>query len=159
MTLHGCVTAELTCSTAHACRLHVAWPLGYFCSVRIYKLHLEKLGRVVCGYVLSAATDSRQQSHPEYSRKIGKVFNSIYGQNKRIQLYLVGFAKPLMNLSEGQIEFFFKRAVSSSGGSYEESGSRKASKDTIKCLAIQPSTSNGQWARKGNLKHRARDHF
>ena len=56
MTLHGCVTAELTCSTAHARRLHVAWPLGYFCSVRIYKLHPEKLGRVVCGYVLSAAT-------------------------------------------------------------------------------------------------------
>lgn len=56
MTLNSRVTdhvAELTYSTAHACPQDTRLATGSFCSVSIYKLHLEEPSIVVvCGYVV-----------------------------------------------------------------------------------------------------------
>ena len=108
MTLHGCVTAELNVP-GHARQEVFTWPSGYFCSVRIYKLHLEKPGRAVCSYVMSAAMAVSSRIHQE-NRKGIQI--NLQTEQTLIQLYLVGFAKLVMNLGEGEIEFFFiERAV------------------------------------------------
>ena len=51
-------TAEISCGTVPVPQEGLTWPLGYFCSVSVYGLHLEKPTVVCWGvlwYVMSAA--------------------------------------------------------------------------------------------------------
>ena len=54
VSLQGWVTAEIAAAVHMRVTKYLA--TGYFCSVSKYKRHPEKPGRVVCSYVMSAAT-------------------------------------------------------------------------------------------------------